>query len=167
MAITDVYIANEGAPDNPDGSVWTSFFRDTRALTPDMFAAATSKSCTVELLPADTNAGLPERYHIQFAQPLTVDERELVIRIAQNNANYQALVAAATTAYTDNLNWANQDYASLISGANQIINTVGSSTQEKNLASGVKILADQVRDLCNQNRALMKLALGLNENPLG
>jgi hypothetical protein len=166
---TDIYIPTVAEPVNPDGSTFTTFLNDARVITPSLFANATSKTCTVETVPADPDTGTPEMYHVHFDQDLTPDERTLVLLIMQSDANMDAVIAAAKKALTDNSTWNANTLPQIVNGANAIINATGTAAylpNDKQLAQAVKTLANQVADLDNQNRALIKWALGLRETAL-
>ncbi len=165
---TDIFIPTAAEPTNPNGASYTTWMDEARVLTPALFSVATSKTCTVETVPPDPETGAPEMYHVHFDQDLTPDERTLVLLIMQNDANMDAVIAKAKAALTDNTNWNANTLPQIINGANAIINsTVASSLpNDKQLAQAVKTLANQVADLDNQNRALIKWALGLRESAL-
>lgn len=135
-----------------------------RALIPETFAPATSKIPTIEEADLDHNGSL--YYHIVWDVDLTNDERSLAYMVAQGNANTDALINAAKAAYLDNQGWVANTYPQVVSGVNTIKNSGTSSTFDKSLADGIKTLADQLLDVCNQNKALIKMALGLTDNPL-
>ena len=166
---TDIYIPTQADPPSPGGTL-TSWMDKSRVITPDLFALATNKTCTVQTVPADPNTGTPEMYHVHFDTDLTTDERTLVLLIMQNDANMDAVLAAAKNALVNNQTWNNNTLPQIISGANAIINATGTAAylpNDKQLATAVRTLANQVADLDNQNRAIIKWALGLRETALG
>jgi len=166
--MTDIYIPTTSEPENPGGALYTTFMGDARVITPELFTAVTSKPATVTTEPANPDTGWSEMYHVHFEQDLTPDERTLVLLILQSDANMDAVIVAAKKALTDNSNWNANTLPQIVSQANTIINSTGTgvSATDKQLANGIKTLANQIADLDNQNRALIKWALGLRESAL-
>lgn len=166
--MTDLYIPTEAHPENPGGVIYTTFMDESRVITADLFKSVTNKVATVEVVGADPVTGWPESYHVHFDQDLTTDEKTLVLLIMQGNANMDVVITAAKKALVDNATWNSNTLPQVISGADKIINstTASSLPNDKQLAQAVKTLANQVADLDNQNRAIIKWALGLRENPL-
>lgn len=160
---TDYYMPTAAEPGNPDGMIFTTFLHDARVITPQLFTVATSQVPTVT---TEVDEQFGEVYHVHFANDLTADEEALVLLVMQGNANLDALISAAKAAYLDNSGWVSTVYPQIVSGVNSIKNSGTSSTFDKTLADGLKTIADQMVDVCNQNKALIKMAFSMQETAL-
>ena len=157
----DIYVPTSAHPANPDGAELTTFLRDARELTPDLFALATSKTVTITV--EENVEGWGECYHLHFEEDLTEDERTLVLLVAQGNTFMDNLLRGARAATKDNDAWIANVEPQIVQQAQTIIDSTaaGVSASDKALAKGVKALAAQVADLSKQNEVLIRWMLGL------
>jgi hypothetical protein len=96
---------------------------------------------------------------LTFEADLTAEQQQQVIYIVQHTENERTITTAAHDALASNQTWITNVHPQIISGADAIIGAAGSSAQEKNLANGVKSLADRTKILAQQNNALIRLVL--------
>lgn len=95
---------------------------------------------------------------IPFDVEPTVQQRSLIIaRITTINQVEENLRLRAIQAVTDNTNWKNNALPQIVSAADAILGSSSASALEKQLAQGIKALANQTSDICAQNNAIIRV----------
>lgn len=122
-------------------------------LAPGDFADITPATVTIEPHPNGSDAVLT------FDADLTGDQIAAVAERARMPSAERTLRDRARNALTSNQAWVDNVYPQLVAGADAILNDASASTQEKNLAQGVKSLANQLRDVTQQNNVLIRLVV--------
>lgn len=124
-------------------------------LTTGSFTALTSSTVTI------TDSPTEEGTWYVFEPDLTDEEIIAISSFLEHNDNYDALISLANAAMTNNRSWLTNALPQLVTGANQIINstTASSLPNDKNLATAVKTVSNQLADVLKQNNAIIRLLM--------
>lgn len=129
-----------------------------RLLTPNLFTNLISKTPVITQDSSDPD--MATRWVITFTPDLSDAELILARWIAYGTTATDAIASYIKAAVLDNKGWNNNSLPSLNTGADQIINaTTGVSSADKQLAQGVKVMADQIKDLNDQMNQLMAFVM--------
>lgn len=91
--------------------------------------------------------------------PSPAEVKRIIIRLESENLNEETLRVQAEAALATNTAWRTNTLPQVISGADAIINNATATAREKQLANGIKTLANQVGALTAQNNALIRLEI--------
>lgn len=103
----------------------------------------------------------PEGYFsVEFDGTLTGEQIERVeLRLTTATANEETIRLKAYNALQTNLTFKNTTGPQVVTGADAIINSATTSTVQKDLARGIKTLANFAMTLSEENNALIRLEL--------
>lgn len=98
-------------------------------------------------------------FRVRFPEDITPEQATRIrIRAMSDTPQAEQFLIDAYGAVANNNDFAATTVPQLASGVDQILAAPTSSPQEKNLASGIKMLGEQVLDLTNQVNALIRIA---------